>query len=97
MHLILFDKDQSDSFPCLTLFYPVFNDDANVCAMVTLSQKNLVSKKDHEFEVKNERILSSSDKPCEIQRRTSNSPNLGCFFYQLPIIRTSFDTRINTE
>lgn len=31
-----FDKDQSNPFPCFTLFFPAFHDDVNTCMIGSL-------------------------------------------------------------
>jgi hypothetical protein len=39
-----FHLNQSAFIPCLTLFFPAFNDDVNICMMDSLIQKKFFSK-----------------------------------------------------
>ncbi len=66
----LFDKNQSNSFPCFTLFFPAFHGDLNICVMGSLIQKEIsFLRKIRGFELKIKLILSWSDKSYEFKER----------------------------
>ncbi len=65
-----FDKNQSNSFPCFTLFFPAFHDDVNTCVIGSLIQKEIsLRRKIRGFELKIKLILSWSDKSYEFKER----------------------------
>ena len=65
-----FDKNQSNSFPCFTLFFPAFHDDVNAHVIGSLIEREISFQRNIlGFQLKRKWFSNWSDKFNEIQRK----------------------------